>query len=122
MSQLDDVIYDVIIALIKDPTEFMDRNFIMSIFDRWLNKSPAQSGKFECSYIPKFTDWWVWMYVQGRKTRYIENNNTKVFVVEEVSQLCFDPEDEAIKETTDVVYTFASKGNCQWSNKIICVK
>ena len=119
MSQVTDAIYDAINALIQDPTKFTDMNFMMSIFDKWLKKFPGLSGKFGCSYIPKFADWWEWTYLSGRKTKYIENGNTQVFVMTEVLDLCFDPDDDAMKETTEVVHTLAFEGNCQWRDEMV---
>ena len=47
MCDVTDAIYLAIDALIANPTKFVDQNFIMSIFDRWLKKTvPATASAF----------------------------------------------------------------------------
>ena len=63
MALVADTIDNALTELIKEPTKFLDRQFMMKIFD-------------EFKYLEPFNEWWDHALVSGRETNSV--GKTKV--------------------------------------------
>ena len=89
MSDVADAIYAAMDTLVKDPKKMVDQDFMMSIFDTWLQKEI--NGVPNRTYLPKFAKWWAVTYIEdGRKT---------------INRMAFKPDPVAVESTSTAVAT-----------------
>ncbi len=100
MCHIDDITYNGLINLEKEPTLFTDDSYMIRISTKWKNESP------------QLDKWWSFTYVEGCKT----NTNgaptlkTRVFVMKHVLKFIFgNSNDPAIIKNTDDVHTLGCR-------------
>mmetsp|Transcript_13539 Transcript_13539/g.24454 ORF Transcript_13539/g.24454 Transcript_13539/m.24454 type:complete len:181 (-) Transcript_13539:983-1525(-) len=88
MALVADTIDNAMTELIKDPSKFLDRQFMMKIFDDY-------------KYLKPFDEWWEYSFVDGHKTNLVGNTKKidRVFAMKYLLDAVFESEDPAIKET-----------------------
>ncbi len=106
-------IYETLGKLEKDPASFLDRTFMLSIFDEWKAK------------IKDVNKWWEYSYVGGRKTNTVGNTKrgSRVFAMEHDLKLIFnESSDPSTIETTDVTITLGLKAVVHFMEEMISKK
>ena len=56
MSDVADAIYNAMDALVLEPRKMICQTFMMSIYEKWLNKEV--DGGSNRNYLPRFAKWW----------------------------------------------------------------
>jgi len=98
MALVADTIDNAMTELIKDPSKFLDRQFMMKIFDDY-------------KYLKPFDEWWEYSFVDGHKTNLVGNTKKidRVFAMKYLLDAVFESEDPAIKETDGDVIKLAEQ-------------
>ena len=112
MCEVADGIYDALVEIEKHPEKFLDQNFMMSIFNKWMTGNAMAE------------EWRTHTFVDGEKTNTVGNTarDGRVFAMREVLTLIFQSDDPEINETNEDTQIMGLKAVVRFMEEMLSKK